>query len=393
MKVLVFMTQFYELNGAERLAVELAEALNKRGIRADILSMYTEDLPGVPAAKQDLLRRGVPAVHFLGMQIHPAVTALASSIYRLRRLIRKQQYDIVETSMLSPTVLASWSTRHTMARHIVGVHDVFRKDRYHNVHHRVWRFSVKCNRCIRCYAISDFVKRHWIEYMGIPVEHVRTVYNAIPNDCFEAVPQRDNVLQELGIPVGAKVALFVGRMLKRKGIDTVLDALGPILHEQNLYLLYIGGWSQPPEGFFADEDGLLDRMKEQIASKGWAERVRFLGRRNDVPRLMASCDILVHPARIEGFGLVLAEALAAGLPVVASNVQGVPEVLAGTDSVMIPPDNPEALREAVLKTLRRTPEEAALCAKSGRAKAEEFRIEKRIDNMVRLFQDVLAEDE
>jgi glycosyltransferase involved in cell wall biosynthesis len=131
-------------------------------------------------------------------------------------------------------------------------------------------------------------------------------------------------------------------------------------------------------------------MKEQIIREGWPDRVQLLGRRNDVPSLMASSDLLVHPARIEGFGLVLAEAMAAGLPVVASNVQGIPEVLAETDSLMVPPDDPNALREAVLKTLNRTPEEATRAVEKGRKRAEAFRIDKRTDAMVRLFEDVLA---
>jgi glycosyltransferase involved in cell wall biosynthesis len=105
---------------------------------------------------------------------------------------------------------------------------------------------------------------------------------------------------------------------------------------------------------------------------------------------MASSDLLVHPTRIEGFGLVLAEALAAGLPVVASNVEGIPEVLAGTDSVMVPPDDPEALRGAVLKTLNRTPDEAAEAIEKGRIRAQDFRITNRTDAMINLFEEVLS---
>lgn len=71
MKILIFMTQFYQLGGAERLAVELAQQLNNPGIHADILSLYTEDLPNVAEAKEALLRAGIPNVHFLGMRIHP----------------------------------------------------------------------------------------------------------------------------------------------------------------------------------------------------------------------------------------------------------------------------------------------------------------------------------
>ena len=94
-------------------------------------------------------------------------------------------------------------------------------------------------------------------------------------------------------------------MLKRSGVDSTLS-------KSDLCMVCVGGWNQTLEGFFADEEGLWDRMEERISGEGWEGGVRLLGRRNDAPRLMASSDILVHPARIEGFGLVLAEAMAAG---------------------------------------------------------------------------------
>lgn len=395
MKVLIFITQFYQLGGAERLAVELAEELNKRGIHADILSMYTEDLPGVAQARESFLNKGIPNVYFLGMRIHPPIGSLLPAILKLNRLIRKQEYDIVETSMVSPTVLASWATKGGGARQVAGLHDVFIRERSKGKRHRFWRWFWRCsmrmNRRTRFYAISDYARRHWIEYSNTPPEHTRTIYNGIPNDCFDAIPERECVREELRIPPEANVALFVGRMLKRKGIDTILDALGPVFHTENLYLLYVGSWDQPPEGLFPGEEGLLERMKDQIAREGWADRVQFLSRRNDVPRLMASSDLLVHPARIEGFGLVLAEAMAAGLPVVASNVEGIPEVLAGTDSLMVPPDDPAALREAVLKTLNRTADEAARAIEKGRHHAQDFRIDRRTDAMIKLFGDVLSD--
>jgi glycosyltransferase involved in cell wall biosynthesis len=390
MKVLIFMSQFYQLGGAERLAVELAEELNTRGIHADILSMYRADLPGVAEAKRELLQRGIPNVHFLGMKIHPPIWSLAPAVMKLRCLIRENEYDIIETSLPSPTVIASLATRGTSIRHVAGLHGVFTRDRHGNSKALFWRLCVRYDRVIRYYAISEYVRRHWLDYSGTPPARTCTIYNAIPNDCFEALPQCEAIRKELRIPSGARIVLFVGRMLMRKGIDTILDSLGPILDAENLHLLYVGACDHPPEGFFSGETGLLERMRKEIAARGWSARVHFLGRRDDVARLMASSDLLVHPARIEGFGLVLPEAMAAGLPVVASNVEGIPEVLVQTESLMVPPDDPPALREAVLKTLHRSPEEAARAVRKGRQRAEDFRIGKRIDAMIKLFEDALA---
>jgi len=385
-KVLIFMTQFYQLSGAERLAVELAEELNRRGIYADILSMYTEDLPGVAEAKQALLDKGIPAVHFLGMTIHPPITRLVPAFRKLRHLIREHEYNIVETSMVSPTVIASWATRGTWARHVAGLHHVFIKERHNSKKDLFWRFSIRRNRLIRFYAISDYVAQAWVHYSNTSPSQTRTIYNAIPDDCFDVIPDRDGLRRELGISKDGRIVIYVGRLAKYKGIETLLDALGPVLEQENLFLLYVGA----PNTNVPGTKQAIGRMEQRIAENRWSNRVKFLGYRKDVPGLLASADVLVHPSRTEGFGLTLAEAMAAGLPVVASNVEGIPEVLAGTDSIMVPPDDPDALCRAVLRALHRSPEEAAQAIEKGRKRAEDFRASKRTDAMIVLFEDVLS---
>ena len=134
-----------------------------------------------------------------------------------------------------------------------------------------------------------------------------------------------------------------------------------------------------------DDVNFVGRLTTQIADSTWSDFVQFLGFREDIGDLMNAADILVHPTRREGFGLVLAEALAAGLPIVATDVGGIPEVLADTASIMVPPDDPVALRNAVREVLRRTPQEAARYRTMGRQRAEFFRPERRISAMLALF--------
>ncbi len=385
MKVLMFMTDFHRPSGAELSVMELAEELNMRGIHTDILSMYTEDLPGVPEATQRLLETGIPSVHFLGMRVHPSIASMIPAIRRLRRLVREQGYDVVETSMLSPSVIASWALRGVDVAHVVGIRHVYQRGRENSKQHKFFRLSVRYNSRIRYYAISDYGREHWIEYSGTLPENSRRVYNSIPDSFFSVSPDRLGVRQELGIPRDARIAIYVGRYAAYKGIDTLLCALGPVLAHHNMYLLYVGS----PDLSVAGTGEMLQRMETRIAHEKWSEEVRFLGRREDVPRLLASADILVHPTRTEAFGRTLAEALAVGLPVAASNVEAVSEVLAETDSIMVPPDNPEALREAVFELLKRTPDEADRASEKARARAQEFQIGKRTDAMIQLFQDVL----
>lgn len=387
MKVLLFMTQFYQLGGAERLTVELAEELNKRGIQADILSMYTDErLAGVGEAKKNLIQRGIFNIYFLGMKIHPPLISLIPAIIKLRFLIKENEYEIVETSSISPTVIATWATFLGKTRHVCGLHQVFRRDRENSWRHFFWRLSVRCNRRIRYYAISNYVNEAWRYYSNTSTRHIRTIYNAIQEQNFNALQDRHGVRRELEINNDGRIVLYVGRLVKYKGCDVLLDAVSKIMHQNNLYLLFVGKLDIDIPGSVE----MLNKMKKQINLEQLGDRVKFLGYRKDITRLMASADVLAHPTEMEGFGLTLVEALAVGLPVVSSNVEGIPEILADTHSIMVSPNDPDALGEAIMKTLKRTPCEAKHAIEKGRKRADCFRERKRVDELVNLFDDVLS---
>lgn len=391
MKILMLMDVFHTLNGAERLSVQLAEGLNRRpGYRADIASMYTADMGGHREAMAQLRERGIQTFHFLGLKVHPDPISFIAAILRLRRILKEGDYDVVETYTVTPAIAASWATRGLRTRLVGGLHHAYERPEHNALRHKVWRFSVRSNRRVRFYAISEFVRRCWADYSATEPAFTRTVFNAIPDEFFHAAPARDNVRSEFEIPAESRIALFVGSIVSYKGIDVALEALGPILEDANLFLIFVGAWTKPSGGDFAGEEGYFQSLKDRIEAMGWGARIRFAGRRHDVPRLMASSDVLIHPARVEGFGLILAEAMAAGLPVVATNVQGIPEVLDGTAALMTPPDAPDAFRAAVLETLDRDAREKARCIALGRERAELYRMERRIDGMITLFEDIVA---
>lgn len=386
MKALIAMTQFCELGGAEQLAIEMAVELNKKYIQTDVLSIYGEDLPGAYDAKNNLISRGVPNVYFLGIPAHSSLKKAGPSILKLRKLIKKNKYDIVETSMMLPTAIASWSVRGLGTRQVVGIHQVLKKDRENSLNHKFWRFSVKLNSSIRFYAISDFVLKSCVSYFNIDKTLVRKIYNAISDEFFEIIPDKVSVRNELNLPTDRRLAIYVGRLAAYKGIDTVFTALYPILKKHNITLLYVGR----PDLFVSGTERVLQKINKFIADSQLNDHVKMLGYRNDIPRLMASSDVLVHPTRVEGFGLVLAEALATGLPVVASNVEGIPEVLQDSDSIVVSPDDPEALRDAVIKILERPSSLAKLAINRGKKKAEKFRMERRVSDMINLFDDIIS---
>ena len=194
---------------------------------------------------------------------------------------------------------------------------------------------------------------------------------------------RSEFRRRLGVGANSILILFVGRLIKSKGIDTVYDAAKCLLERyDNYHVIYVGREdnSQDPNDAL-----LLHRIKQEISGASWGRRVHFLGECLDVPELMAACDLLVHPARLEGFGLTVAEALASGLRVVASNVGGIPEVLAGTDSMMISPGDSIALADAISSVLAWPSEKVDAAIRLGKRRADSFRVEIRARLILKLL--------
>lgn len=130
----------------------------------------------------------------------------------------------------------------------------------------------------------------------------------------------------------------IGRICRQKGQDIfVQTALALRDRMPKAQFLIIGS---------AEDAAMATALQAQIAAAGAADRIRFLGHRQDMAPIYRALDILASPSRWEGFGLMLAEAMAAGCPVVASHVGAIPEVAAGA-ALLVPPDDPDALATAL----------------------------------------------
>lgn len=385
LRVLVVTPQFARPNGAESLSVSLAIDLKRAGHWSQLLTIYDAPDSGVGTAATRIRACGVP-VRFLGLKVHPTVTRFIRAAASLRRLLRQERIDVVETSQESATALSAVATLGSRTRHLIGIHKVYGHGIGTGlkafVRARLAKFS-----SARFYAVSNAARFEWLRYSRVLPQRIRTIYNSVDREFFEDAEAPSELRKQFRLPPGARVALTVGRLMKVKGSDTVFDALLPILDRENLYLWVIG---EPPETSCAVGDGavLVLDLQRRAAEAGMSHRVRFLGRREDVPSIMRCADLLVHPARSEGFGLVVAEALAVGLPVVASSVGGIPEVVEGTSSVLVPPENPIALRNAVLKVLRLAPSELRLLQTEGRDRAATFHPERRTREMVASLSDL-----
>jgi glycosyltransferase involved in cell wall biosynthesis len=177
---------------------------------------------------------------------------------------------------------------------------------------------------------------------------------------------RRAVREELDTPAEAVVILQASRMEEWKGHHTLLSALALLWNNLNWHCWFAGGPQRP------HEEEYFRMLKYRAQATGGAERIHFLGQRGDIPQLMAAADIYCQPNLTpEPFGIVLVEALYAGLPVVTSAMGGAAEIVNGSCGILTPPDRPELLAEA-LRSLIKNRELRAELAAVGPARAAEL---------------------
>ena len=180
---------------------------------------------------------------------------------------------------------------------------------------RTERRALRIARVVLCN--SRRTARDVIERVGVPEERVRVVYLGMDPERFQPVtrPEREASRKKLGWDDRPWVA-FVGALGDtRKGFDTLFSAWRELCRDPNwdANLAVVGAGAALP------------RWKEQCATDGLAARLSFLGYRTDVPEILSACDLLVHPARYEPYGLAPHEAICRGLPAVVTAASGISE--------------------------------------------------------------------
>lgn len=215
---------------------------------------------------------------------------------------------------------------------------------------------------------------HWLK----PQDKVQIVYNGIDLEAFKE-PAGGGIREELGL--GDKTALIgtVGRLDWYKAHKYFLEAARKIkLVMPDSHFLIVGG---------GGERAALERQAEKL---GLSSCVTFAGHRRDIPAILSGLDIFALSSVSEGFGRVVVEAMAAGKPVVATRVGGIPEIVQdGVTGRLVPPANPVALAGAVVELLRDKSKAAALGA-AGRLRASDlFGAEKNVKTTESLYGKVL----
>jgi glycosyltransferase involved in cell wall biosynthesis len=208
------------------------------------------------------------------------------------------------------------------------------------------------SRAQRVVAVSEPL-REAVVRLGVPRERTVVRQNAVDGDVF-AIRDRGPARSALGLDPARPLVGYVGNLAHEKGPDVLVDAMGALVRESGrpVDLAIIGA-------------GALEReLRARVAALGLGDRVRFLGRKvhDEVPRWISAFDVLCLPSRREGCPNVVLEALASGRPVVATAVGGVPDLIRGDNGILVPPERPAELGEALARALDRSWDPVAIRA-------------------------------
>jgi glycosyltransferase involved in cell wall biosynthesis len=350
--------------GAEKQLCLLAKGLARDAFETHVCALTR----GGPLAA-DLAAAGVPTV-VIGKRwkLDP------QAFWRLKEHVARLQPELIHTWMFAANTYGFAAARACGVKNVVAAQrcvDPWKSRLQLTIDRALAR------RCrfvlVNSEGVRDFYVRH-----GTPAERTRVIYNgvALPDP---STTTRRQLLAELGLPESSRLIGFVGRLWLQKRVKDAIWAADLLkVIRDDVHLLIIGDGPQR---------NLLHRFRDQCRI---GDKVHFLGERGDVPRLMPHFDVLWSTSGYEGQSNAVLEAMAAGVPVVATDIPGTRElVVSGTTGYLVPVGD----RASFAKCTQRLLNDPALAAQLGQAAQQrvqsEFSVDKMVARHAQLYREVL----
>ncbi|MGH7599239.1 MAG: glycosyltransferase family 4 protein [bacterium] len=315
------------------------------------------------------------------------------ALHQLTDFIREQNYQIVHTHCAKAGVLGRIAARRAEAPIVIHTYHSFGWQVAHAFHSSVWKNYLSSAKkwlyvLVERYgaslsdaliAVAELGKREAIGYNLAPPEKFTTIYSGIDLDRFNTRSAgRNKLCRSLGLDPDRPIVGTVGRLsIQKAPLDFVSAAKSILQNKPEVQFIIVG-------------DGpLAPKVAKAIGAE---QRIKMLGFRNNVPEILGVLDIFVLSSLWEGLGRALTEAMAMTLPVVATNVNGVPELVThGKTGMLSPPREPAQLAANVMWLLDHPNEarEMSECAKERVVSA--FSIESMVEQVEELYERLLVE--
>lgn len=366
--------------GAERSLVELLPYLVEVQIPSVIVCFYRRS----EGVEQSVLDGGHDVRFLTDLNFVARVRAL-------RRILIQEEPDLLHTTLFDADVVG----RVAAAGLPVAVVSSLVNTPYNRVRlqdKNIWRWKLWLAKVIdgwtarhltsHFHAITHAVKDAAVGTLNIPPEQITVVERGRAPERLgsPSTLRRQRARHRLGLGEHDAVIVNVARQEFQKGQAHLLQALAELLQRRPGVTLLIAGRTGN-----ASPD--LTRRSEEL---GLGERVRFLGHRSDVPEILAAADLFVFPSLYEGLGGALIEAMALGLPIVASDLPVTREVVeAERNALLVKPASPSALAAAIDALLDDSERARAYGRRSREIFEERFLLEKSASRMITLYRSVV----
>lgn len=322
----LYLSHAFAVGGAEEMVLNLVRHLPPQYVPA-VACIHEAGPIGL-----EIERTGVP---FKVLGLEPGVLR-PFDVLRLRDFLYECQPDIVHTFLLTGSLYGRFAAMMARVPVVIGT-EVNVYERKRPLHALAERWLMRGTDAV--VASAESVRDFYIRQVKADPSKVEVIYNAVDWAQLQATVGRDELRASLDVPAGVPLLTIIARLTEQKGHRILLDALArPDL--AHAHLLVVG-------------DGpLRDTLERQAAGLGLSARVRFVGARRDLGNILDATDVFVMPSFWEGLPLAMVLAMGAGLPVVATRVAGIPEVVQdGVTGLLVPPGDSSELGAALSRVV------------------------------------------
>jgi glycosyltransferase involved in cell wall biosynthesis len=357
------------IGGAEQVLVTEVAGLDKSRYRP-IVSVLSEKGP----IGELIEKMGIPVFPLGRMKRNQFDYGI---IRDLKEIMRREKVQLVHTHLYDGGKYGRLAARLAGVPAIVHtVHNIYvkRRTKHHWINRGLSRFTD------RFIAVSGAVKESMVQYDHISPEKIQVLYNGIDLTQMDVSEDRKEIRKALGIKPDEVVVGVIARLEEQKGHKVLLEALSLIPQlPDTLKVLLVG-------------DGKLRLfLEEETRKRGLSTCVLFLGTRKPVFPILSALDLFLLPSLWEGFSVALLEAMAMGLPVIATRVGGAEEVItSGQEGLLIPPGNPQDLAEAIQKALAHLERFQQMAGRGRERVRQNFSEERHLTLLQELYQEVLT---
>ena len=340
------------IGGSEMLGLQLAVEFSNRGHTCDVLATYVGDEGLRPLLDESGLTWFSTA--FTGKSIAKRIM----TPIRLFKIFKKQNYDVIHAHHMSVFITCYWPARLAGVKRIVvteHAHQQFIGNEKRQRRSR--RFGPKADRVT---VIHDELRRFFNQQLKIPAQLIQLIPNGVDTDKFTPGKTSADIRRQIEGRKWDVVLGCVSRMHPDKDIPNLIRSFNLITKSSNakVGLIVVGDGEERP---------IVERLVQeyQLGDKVW-----LAGSQTDVSNWLRAFDVFVLPSRREGVPLAILEALSCGIPVVATAVGGMPEIIDDAVGRLAPPENPQALASAALQLVDNS-ELRVQAAQNARSAAEQ----------------------